>query len=559
MRKNSKRLAVLIMAITMILLGTVTSLADDTVPVAFTVELADGTITEYTAADNFADVVKVAPSGSVITLCSTVEIDKIIDLAANESSPKEITVDLAGYGIKALSKTNSSTMFIARNYTTINVTSSKPDAFLYMVDLDTNSTQGGNLFSPRGEGALINLGGAVSLKGEVYPGSNITTYSACFVDMKTGATGFNCDGGRHFSNIADWAGFICPREGDGTVTIKNADILVYKNLNLINSQESGTNLYMENCFIYNLDGSELPLFNKMLGKVTFKDCVTNYSIAAAGETSEGVITLEGYNVFSIGGGFAENLLSDRNGKTLARVNAECALTGGGTDYQMYDNVGSMTATKESLVDFKTAYAFVSSEEAYRCVWEYDKKQKSEIWYKGTVPTPPVDMGNGGVAGMYKKRWLKTVDSEDEVVYKSTYVADFGLKIQCEYADDNLSYSIYVPAFIVDEAYISFSEGKIDGSGFTSGDWVEAEIDGEKFYKYTTAVLDEERANDVIEISIPCDMFDGNKLIKCEGIWRINLSEYLEIVDKSPEKYSEEQLALIEEVRNRYFPSDESAD
>ena len=57
----------------------------------------------------------------------------------------------------------------------------------------------------------------------------------------------------------------------------------------------------------------------------------------------------------------------------------------------------------------------------------------------------------------------------------------------------------------------------------------------------------------------CDMFDGNKLIKCEGIWRINLSEYLEIVDKSPEKYSEEQLALIEEVRNRYFPSDESAD
>ena len=94
---------------------------------------------------------------------------------------------------------------------------------------------------------------------------------------------------------------------------------------------------------------------------------------------------------------------------------------------------------------------------------------------------------------------------------------------------------------------------IGGSGFTAKDWSEAEIDGEKYYEYITMNIAEDDIDEILEIYIPCDIIDGKKPVAAEGMWRINLSKYLDIVYANAEKYTDEQMELVEEVKNRYLP------
>ena len=121
--------------------------ADDDGEFAYSIRLADGTVTEYQSSVGFSASVSSAPTGAVVTLGSSIEISDGIRVWGTETERKEITIDLAGYGIYSTSKSLVATMIGAKDYATINVTSSKPDAFLYMIDVATGSTQGGNIFS----------------------------------------------------------------------------------------------------------------------------------------------------------------------------------------------------------------------------------------------------------------------------------------------------------------------------------------------------------------------------------------------------------------------------
>ncbi len=545
----------LLLSVIMVIFAGITATADDTEQVAFTVEYADGTVTEYGFSDNFVRTLEAAPSDVIVTLCANMDISEIIHIIGTEDTPKTVTIDLAGFGILSTSKSAVSSMICAKDYGTVNVTSSKPGAFLYMIDVDTGSTQGGNLFSVIGLDALINFGGVVELKGETYPGSNISTFSSCFVDMREkGTIGFNCDGGQHFANIADWMGYISPRTGDGTISIKNADILVDRNSSLIYSLEPGTTLYIENCHIIRLDGTTQYLFNQVRGDVHLKNVKTNYSLAAQNGGDAGIVTLEGDNIFGAGFGFDSELLADGEGILAARTKVENALVQGGVDYWRFDNTGNLNKLQETIGDFGDAYAIVKYDEAYRCTWKYDGTEKEEFWVKGIEPEPPFEISSIGSNGLYKKGWLKSEINEDGVIYKSTYIVDFNLKVQGEYTDGAFCYHIFIPAFIIDEGFISYSEGRIGGSGFTAKDWIEAEIDGEKYYEYITMNIEEDDIDENLEIYLPCDIIDGKKPVAAEGMWRITLSKYLDAVYANEDKYTDEQMELIEEVRNRYLPS-----
>lgn len=537
--------------------------ADDDGEFAYSIRLADGTVTEYQSSVGFSASVSSAPTGAVVTLGSSIEISDGIRIWGTETERKEITIDLAGYGIYSTSKSLVATMIGAKDYATINVTSSKPDAFLYMIDVATGSTQGGNIFSSIGVDALINVGGCVLLDGVRYPGSNISTFSSCFADARENASvdfpnggSINCDGGQHFANVADWLGFITPRSGNGTVTIKNADILVDQNNTLIHSEDSSSKLYLENCLIVRLDGTAKHMFNQIHSSVVIKNCITNYSFVAQNAASAGVVTLEGNNVFGAGLGFSPELLADGEGKVAARTNVVPELAQGGKEFWRYDNAGRFNKLSESLPEFGDAYSFVAASETFSCTWEYDGGQKKELWIIGSDPTPPVKASATGNDGMYKKGWLKTYDKDGTVVIKLTNVNDFSIKVQAEYDGSNLCYRIYAPAFIFDEAYISYSEGRIDGAGFSSGDWEKAEVDGESYYVYTTMNIEAEDIDRVVEISIPCDMLDGNKLVKTEGVYRITLSKYLKAIREGESECSAEQLELVRELEDKYFHSED---
>lgn len=556
MKRTIKSLLLAVFSVLLICASCVFSVAEEQQKtVAYTVELADGTVTEYESAAGFTKTVESAPSGSIVTLAGNIELTKGIFLFGTEDEHKTVTIDLAGYGLYSTSKDLVSTMLAARDHATLNVTSSKPDAFIYMIDNASNSTKGGNIFSSIGIDALINVGGCVSLKEQKYPGSNISTFSSCFVDVRNmGTVGFNCDGGQHFANIADWLGFITPRSGNGTVTIKNADILVGENTALIHTQDSSTHLYLENCLIVRIDGSTRYLFNQIHSDVTMKNCVTNYSIVAQNASTAGVLTLEGKNVFDAGLGFDKSLLknADDKDKIMARTGADVELVQGGKSFWRYDNVGRFNKLHEELPVLKEAYTLVSQDETRHCTWQYDNTEKEEFWVKDEQPYPPFELLRAGKDGMYKKGWLKIFDSDAHVIFKSTYVNDFDVKIRAKYENDALWYLVYVPAFVIDESYISYSEGKIDGAGFSSADWTEVDIDGEKYYEYVTMDMNEDDIDRIVEISLPCDILDGKKLVKTEGVYRINLSGYLAAVRKNEAAYSAEQLAPLDELESRYL-------
>ena len=561
MRLSIRIILIAVLTAVLVTAGCIASVADEnTTAFAYSIELADGTVTEYETAGGFIKNIENAPSGSIITLGANMELTKGMRIYGTEDEPKVITIDLAGYGLYSTMKSLVSTMIGARDYATVNVTSSKPDAFIYMIDTATNSDQGGNIFSSIGVDALINVGGCVTLKGEKYPGSNISTFSSCFADVRENTNAgvsnggsFNCDGGQHYANIDDWLGFITPRSGTGTVTIKNANILVIENASLIHSEANSAKLYLENCLIARLDGTTQYLFNQIHTSIVIKNCITNYSLVSKGEASAGVVTLEGNNVFGAGMGFTPELISGDSAPVAARTNPDLKLVGGDNVW-MYDNFGRFNKLEVTLPAFDDAYVFVPVDETFRCTWQYNKDEKTELWLRGEEPVPPVEAIGSAVAGMYKKGWLKVRDEDGDVVYKLTNVNDFGIKVRVDYDGSNICYMIYAPAFIFDDAYISYSEGKIDGTGFSLSDWQKTEIDGESYYAYMTMNIEDEDIDRVVEISIPCDMLDNGKLVKTEGVYRISLSKYLSLVHKNESAYSNEQMEVVRELEEKYFSS-----
>jgi hypothetical protein len=89
---------------------------------------------------------------------------------------------------------------------------------------------------------------------------------------------------------------------------------------------------------------------------------------------------------------------------------------------------------------------------------------------------------------------------------------------------------------------------VDGGVYGKGDWVETTIDGEKYYYATTPYLDEEEIDRNIEFYMPCEFSDkSGKFVEVNTAWNINLSGYVDKVLADEEQWTEDQIALVEEM------------
>ena len=522
--------------------------------VLYTLTHEDGTVEARYTAEEFKSDLETLTEDISITLCGNIKIDGGITFVSTVDNPRTVNIDLAGYGIYCLYKT---TIFNVRNYTTLNIYSTAPDSFLYVTDVDV-PTQGGCICIVQGVGALVNMGAAVKL-GDGREDYGITTFSSCFADIRgNGTIGFNLDGGRHFANIADWAGFINPRNGDGTMTIKNADIIVQKNNNLIHSEDENTTLYFENCNIVKLDGSSSIMFYSVNGNIVFKDCVSNYSFSSntSGVIRSGCVTLEGKNVFGADNGYNELFIKGGAGKISAKTSLEYELKSGGIKFWMFDQSGSLSKQYLTLPELTDAYVIADPEDTYECIWEYNKQKIIENWMKNETPTPPIALSEIRIDGLYRYGWFRDYSYTEGVKYIGGPVVDFGIKISCEYGE-YVAFHIIIPDYIIDEAYISFARGSIDGVEYKESDWTAREIDGKKYYEYIVDVFDPD-PDAIIEINIPCDLNDGTKYIQAEGRWRITLGEYIERAYATRDEHTEGEMAVVDRLYNDFVASlDES--
>ena len=209
MRKYLKYFMAMAIILCVVFAGFIVGNAAGSSTALFTVTDPEGNTVEYYNKADFAEMIVEAADGSTIKLCKTIELgmaeNSMIEMEATKENPREITLDLAGFGIYNKEKM---TLFGVGSYTTLNVYSSAPGGFMYTI---AGPSWGGCIFNISGTGSLVNCG-TMTIDDVTYPGSNLSTFSSCFINMVgTGTFGFRGVSGNHFAAAADWKGFICPR------------------------------------------------------------------------------------------------------------------------------------------------------------------------------------------------------------------------------------------------------------------------------------------------------------------------------------------------------------
>ena len=551
-----KKTFLLILAVT-ITLFTVFAIgvfaADQTEAVKFTVTSEDGTVKNYYKESDFVTAVSGAQNNDKITLCSNIMIDTGISIIGSAASPKNVTLDLAGFGVASVVKI---TVFRVATYATLNVYSSKPDAYLYVAG--PNGGSGGNMFAIQRNGARVNFGD-MTIDGVTYPGSNITTFSSCFIDVRyAGADGFYGNGGTHYANVKDWAGFICARTGEGKVELRSSNIIVHASNSLFYNEETTNSFLIENCVIINLQSKQEAIFKSTVNcPITIKDCFTNYCLTSSSQNkTEGIVTLIGENIFGTENEMDKTLIvGGGDGLTVAKTNAEIKLVDGGYDSWYFDDVGSFNKIKLYYPDATSVGVVTSEENTTLYTWNYNNESTTELWCNGITPETPYKLPNVRVEGMYKYAWTKTVNPDGSIVYNGGKVADFDICISAVY-NGTLTFRVYIPAYVIDEGYLLYNDVLIAGAAYYASEWQSAEVNGEDYYYVETLSIDNERFNTPFEVVLPCDFPEGKgQSTFITTTWMISPELYISRVLESTELYEADSVDVVKEIASVFMNTD----
>ena len=544
MKKTIKLLVVLIACISVVAAVSLISSAAEKTPL-FTMTETNGVVTEYfTASDFYAVLQGDVPNGALFTVCGNIDLtaykDSYISIGS-ETVKKEIYLDLAGNGVYSREKM---TLFNIGSNITLNVYSSKPGAYFSSVD-QTRTEWGGCVFNISGKGATVNCG-TMEIDGVTYDGNNLSTFASCFVNMTGSETvGFFGIGGNHYAATADWKGFLCPRTGGGTISFKDSNLIIIGCTQFIHSESSDPTIRFDNCVIVDYAGKSGKLLNGAQAEIYFKDCVSTFSIISTEATSTATINLEGENIFGSELGFNTALVKNAEGKVLAKTNKEVSFVGGATELVAYDRFLETFTFK--MPKLKDACILCDPEDAETYDWIYKDQTATETWHKNSNPVAPFSVSGSAQTGLYKPGWTKRILGENHYEMTGGLVADFNIKVAAEY-DGYVKFYIFIPAFLVDEGYLDFTALTIDGGVYGKSDWMKTKIEGEEYYYATTPYLDEDELGRNIEFYMPCEFVDkSGKSILVNTAWNLTLSEYVDRVLEKEDEWTEDQLALVDEM------------
>ena len=536
---------------------------------AFSVYDKDGNLKEITG-DSFEDLVEAASSledGDTVVINRNIEASRQLYFASAEDAPRTINLDLNGKKIYTSTKITPA-LISTGDYTTLNVYSSLKGAVLYCANLVESSTSG-NVFNVRGYSSVMNVGDFTY--GEVtYPGANISTYSACLIDIVIDNVGimncdencrFNVNGGSYYSIHSDYSGYIIPRGGKIVMNFNNANIISMETKAPINSAGSDTVLNMTNCVFMHYQSDALKLFNNAFGTVNMTDCITSYRVESASSgMGVGTLHLYGKNVFAAdsNGDYMMELIANRDDLVAVTTYSDVELTQGLSKFEYFDNSINFNPLTAEVPKLKSPSTLVHSDEAVKYQFVMGANKISQTWMKSEEPVRPFELPIGGKAGVYKYGWHKEINNNGVIVYTVGLVADYSLKVRAVYENDELYFKLYAPAAIIDEGYVDYVNVLIQGENFGKKDWGEEEIDGVKYCYAVTGIIYPDGANDEITVRIPCDYGKG---VYVDTTWTFTVSEYIDIVlETEPDGvYTEDQYKTIRDIAETYLSVDEETE
>ena len=556
---KNRRLLIIPLAIALIAVLAIGAFAasGDSGMKAFTVTDSEGAVVKEgdTEAELRAAFAALA-DGETLTLNKDIEITSGLIARATEAAPKTVNFDLAGNMLYCFEKIGMA-MVSAGQYTTVNVYSSEPGGAIYVTKKAEN-TKGANIFSIVNKSAVMNVG-EITVGDVTYPGSNLSTYGACLVDLMNGEP---CDansrltiiGGTYYSIQSDYSGFIIPRVGEATITVRDADIILHETRPPINSEGADTVLNLENVKMLQYDGASISLFNSLIGTVNMKNCVTTYAVKA-NSVGTGKLNLIGRNVFSSVAGFDTALINGITDPVAVTTAGDYELIGGGLSYKYFDRTGSLETVNGKAPLLNNPIRVEARDKTQNYIFISGDQTVTQSWSVYEEPIKPFSLPADKKPGVYKYDWRKSVDENGTITYTAGKVADYPIKVNLGY-DFGLYFNIYIPADLIEEGYLEHSDVRIDGGAYPRTDWKEVEIGEAVYYCATTGTVDETDINRTIEVYLPCDYGNG---ISVQTSWQITLGEYFErVLDTEADKtYTEEQYDLVHELKDTYLPANDS--
>jgi hypothetical protein len=554
---KTAKILLIVISISLLLAFGITSYAEETEEVkAFTVTDSEGNVVAEGDTDTELRTAFAAlKDGETVTLNKDIEISSRLYTEASEDSPKTVNLDLAGNMIYCFEKIGTAMVSVGK-YTTVNVYSSEEGGSIYVTKKD-QPDKGSNIFSVLDESSVLNVGD-MTVGENFYPGSNMSTYGACLIDLMASNPGdensaININGGTYFSIQSDYSGFIIPRCGSTTINIKNADIILHETRAPINSEGGDTVLNLENVKLIQYSGNSVALFGSFAGTVNMKNCVTTCAIKANNATS-GTLNLIGKNVFTTGAGFDTAILKTFTNPVTVCTDDKYELFSGGLEYTYFDKSGDLLNVVGRLKPLTDSCRIEESANTQKYNFISGDQKLSQVWSLDEEPIKPFGLPTDKQPGVYKNAWNKSIEEDGSITYKAGKVADWAIKVNLGY-DFGLYFKIYVAADLIDEGYLEHSDVMIDGGSYLRTEWREAEIDGEAYYYATTGTLEELDFEREIQVYLPCDYGNG---IHVETTWIISVEEYFErvLATEADETYTAEQYELIYELKETYFPETE---
>ncbi|MBE6634584.1 MAG: hypothetical protein E7617_00095 [Ruminococcaceae bacterium] len=499
--------------------------------VGFTVY--DDTMTEKSelSGEKFEDLRAALPllsDGDTVVLNSDLRMTGTLGFISSAEAPRTINLDLGGNALYALEKIN---LISVKDYTTLNVYSSLPGGEIYGTNVE-NISLGGNIFTIGGESAVINSG-KFTVGDVTYPGENLTTYSSCLIDLIMTADGgrlcdencaVNIDGGNYYSIIHDYSGFIVPRCGKATLNIRHANIVMMDVRALINSAGPETVLNIEDCVLLQADGASQKIFNSAVGKVVFRNCISNFVLGSAESSSEGVVELEGRNVFANSDEANMSLIKSDTPLVKVITKNEYELHGGGKTVRYLDGFSNWNYYEKRMDVIPAPVRYVSEDDVQKYTFKKDKQSITQLWAKDEDPDFPYAVPGNKEEGVYKYDWQMRYQEDGSILYVVACVYDGPLLVSVS-ENEGLFLNVYFPASFDDEGVINYSGVKVDGEVCASDDWHRAEKNGEK-YICLSIEIDADDYSHRYELEV--QMYFSAE-ISTNTLWYLSLGGYIDRV------------------------------
>ncbi len=490
----------------------------------FKVVAPDGTETLYYVSTDLEYASRYAPDGATIVLMSNLfkeyqaeDTSILRSIAVRVSGGNTLNFDFAGYNIISEYKL---VMFLTSGYrtaevdgvsvrvpSTLNIYSSKPGAFLSLGEKNTDGH--GGCVANAESGSVVNIGDY----GE-YSGSNLSTYSACGVNIYSNAV-VNIRGCSMYRMIKDWVGFLYLRSSNATLNIENARIfgvnrdiqIAFGNKNVVtNSKVACKNTlfatlalpdqaYSGNFIRYISDGCTATFESCVFDHIPFT--VERYTKSTDPEVPKVSVTFDEYCSFDA----LPNLVNKDiysfptiSSGEVAKAPKKINVSRFETDPIAYPTYNVGAAHDYTLAPYEETvggrYRFTATGYQDRAVeidWFYGNKTITEWWAKGEIPSPH------SVGIPKDSEYIKYV--VDNVVPVEDYHG-FNIGIQRKYKiiynytlSDKFYVNVYIPKFegvAVAKLMSRFTVAdKVYTADAISAIKTTAVIDGVTYYKVVT--------------------------------------------------------------------------